>query len=301
MISSRVASRLGARSTAAARAPTSTAPSGPSTSRRCCSSVFGGGGAATIGARRRAGAQRGQQPVGGRAADAVGQAALRLQRAAVGGPAAGDLDQGAVGHDPRGGLVAPPRLLLAPGGQRGQHGAVAGAEAPAALHAAPRGLRVGHEARVGPVPALVLLGHPLAAAERLGAARELVVEGSRWATSPAAYSSWARRQRPPAPVGVALALVERTPSTRSSRVPSPCPAPRPTNPAVTWTSCRFARAQSRTPSPAASGRPTGRASPPRRPGRPPARRSARAARRRSGRSGAPPRGVATWARQATGA
>ena len=174
-ISSRVASRLGARSTAAARALTSTAPRGPSTSIRCCSSGEGGGatggGGAFSPSRSAARRPRRRRRGCGRAGRARFSSAAREERAAV-----GHLDEGAVGDHPRGGLVAPGRLALAPGGEGDEDGAVLGVQPAAALHPAPGRLGVGQQLGARAVAALVLLGDPLGAAERRGPAGQLVGE-----------------------------------------------------------------------------------------------------------------------------
>ena len=106
------------------------------------------------------------------------------------------------------GLSRRARLALAPGGQRDEHGAVLAVEAAAPLDLAPGGLGVGQQAGVRAVAALVLLGDPLGAAERLGAPRELVGQLEQVDHVAGRVLELRGRQRALAPVGVALALVE---------------------------------------------------------------------------------------------
>ena len=109
---------------------------------------------------------------------------------------------------PRACRAAPPRARATPRAT-GSTARSRGVEAAAALHPAPRRVGVGHQAGVGAVAAGVLLGDPLGAAERLGAPRQLVGELQEVGDVGGAVLELRLRERPAAPVRVALALVER--------------------------------------------------------------------------------------------
>ncbi len=225
-ISSRVASRLGARSTAAARAVTRTAPSGPRTSSRCC--ISGEGGGATGGGG-----------VVSPSRMAASRASASAPRIRSGRPrsfsraARVDGRRWAISTSVRSGTTHEAGLSRR-AASRSRHAARA-TSTPRSLpfrRPAPFTLRQalsgsGSRRASGPVAAQVLLAHPLGAPERLGPPVELVGERQQVDDVARGVLELGRREGAPAPVGVALALVQLDAEHPLEQVAQPLARPQP--------------------------------------------------------------------------